>query len=154
MAVAWFSRRGGPRFPSDALARLELYGRFEMDPQGCGVEASHVWEHCMRPFVLDSGSSDRDAILVALHAVVAGDRSGFATYGASCLAWELCTGDILEIPAALPLIDAGIAFKLDRGLSHVHLKGYEMERLCVLEGRDRYTPRLEGLNVERPRIDP
>jgi hypothetical protein len=38
-------------------------------------------------------------------------------------------GDCLRIPAALPLIDAGIDFKFARGLSGFHLTGYERQRL-------------------------
>jgi hypothetical protein len=61
--------------------------------------------------------------------VVRGDQGGFATFGAASLTWELFGDKALRLPAALPLIDAGIQFKLARGLPPaMTLTGHELQR--------------------------
>ncbi|GAA4256182.1 hypothetical protein GCM10022255_068020 [Dactylosporangium darangshiense] len=54
---------------------------------------------------------------------------GFATYGATRLVWEMYSDRALDMPAAWPLIDAGISFKSARGLPMESLSGYELQRL-------------------------
>src|SRR5205823_7955744 len=123
------------RFPPDMLRRLELFGRYELDPQTSGIDAGEVWPTCMAPFV-DDASADRDGFLTDLHTLVAGDHGGFATFGAARLVWELHSGAALTIPAAWPLIDAGIEFKRARGLPTASLTGYEMQRLTQRHPRN------------------
>ncbi len=127
--VAWFSRARQSRFPADMLRRLELLGRFEFDPSGCGIDGGQVAKESVVPFYQDS-QDNREAFLTDLQAVVAADGSGFATYGAARLVWEMYGDKGLRIPEALPLIDGGIEFKRSRGMAtRMHLTGYEQQRL-------------------------
>ncbi|UWP83189.1 hypothetical protein [Dactylosporangium fulvum] len=115
-------------FPEDMLRRLDLFGRYEVDPRTCGIDGSEIWPTCVAPFYPYS-QEDRDGFLGNLHAAVADDHGGFATYGAARLVWELLGGEALRTAAAWPLIDAGIEFKAARGLSTAHFTGYEMQRI-------------------------
>jgi len=126
--MRWFPRKRSSRFPTDMLRRLELLGRYELDPRSSGIDAAEIHPTCVAPFLTDA-QADRDGFLTDLHALVAGDQGGFATFGAARLVWEFWSGEAVRIPAALPLIDAGIDFKLARGLSTARLTGYEMQRL-------------------------
>lgn len=126
--MAWFRRAHRSRFPSDMLARMDLFGRYEFDPQNSGIGSTNIYETCVIPF-LEGSKADPEGFLTDLFAVIAKDRAGFPTYGAARLVWELYSGECLRIPAALPLIDAGIDFKRARGLPTAMLTGYEMERL-------------------------
>jgi hypothetical protein len=122
--------RKQPRFPADMLRRLDFYGRAWLDTSG--VDSSiNVYEYCIRPFREDA-MSDPDGFLSDLRALTAGDRGGFAANGAAGLAWEYFGEQCGLMPSALPVIDAGIRFKLDRMLSTASLTGYEMARLVVL----------------------
>jgi hypothetical protein len=110
--------------------RLEQFGRYQLDPQGSGVTAD-VFTSCVVPFVdyLQADDAEQESFLRGLFAVVTGDQGGFATYGAASLTWELLGDKALRLPAALPLIDAGIQFKLARGLPPAMiLTGYELQR--------------------------
>ncbi len=134
--MAWFTRARRSRFPADMMRRMERFGRYSFDPLNNGVDDARIWDDCVIPFLEDS-KSDRNAFLGDLWALVAGDRSGFATWGAARLVWELFGGDCIRIPAALPLIDAGIEFKVARGLAMFHLTGYEQDRVRQLRNQDR-----------------
>ncbi|GAA1738496.1 hypothetical protein GCM10009681_06580 [Luedemannella helvata] len=106
---------------------METLGRFSLDTQHSGVDVDHLWD---RGGLLRAYSrEDRDGFLAELRAVVADDRGGFVTFGAACLVWEMYGGEALDYPAAWPLIDAGIEFKLARGLATASLTGYENQRL-------------------------
>jgi hypothetical protein len=132
--MRWFTRtRSG--FPADMRQRLELLGRFQLDTRGSGISPGEVWPTAVAPFMRPA-TDDPDGFLAALRAFVAGDRGGFATLGAACLVWEAYGSRALNMPAALPLIDAGIDFKIARGLSTGNLTGYEMNRL-VKRGEQR-----------------
>ena len=112
------------------LERLEFLGRVRLDSMSHGMDSSHLWEYSLSPFTEDL-RANRDEFLADLLALVANDQGGFATFGAAHIAWEMYGGDCLNIPAALPLIDAGIDFKLARGLSpSVHFSGGEKDRLA------------------------
>jgi hypothetical protein len=102
-----------------------------LDPQNSGIDGGVVVTTCIAPFYEDS-QADREGFLTDLLAAIAHDQGGFATFGAARLVWELYGGDCLRIPAALPLVDAGIEFKRLRGLPTAMLTGYEMERLHQL----------------------
>lgn len=118
------------RFPGDMLHRLEQLGRHALDPMGRGASVD-VNSFCVIPFAgyIQADETEQERFLRDLYAVVASDRGGFATYGAARLAWELFGGKVLRLPAALPLIDAGIRFKLARGLPPaLTLTGYELQR--------------------------
>jgi hypothetical protein len=127
--MRWFKERERSPFPADMLRRLDRFGRQQYDPLTSGVDATDIWQTCAAPFY-PFATADRDGFLTALQAVVAGDRSGFATYGAARLVWEFFSGDALTVPAAWPLIDAGITFKRDRGMPMDRLTGYEQQRLA------------------------
>lgn len=121
-----FRRAPRSRFPADMLQWLEIFGRNKLDPHS-GIDGADLWSRVAS--LHEYASDDRDGFLSGLQAVVAGDRGGLATLGAAHLVWELYSGQALDIPAALPLIDAGIEFKLSRGLPTAALTGYEMRRL-------------------------
>jgi hypothetical protein len=110
------------------LQRLELLGRFGLDPFTSGIDSGEIWSDCVAQFYEDA-VADRDGFLADLHALVATDRGGFATFGAARLVWEFHGGEALRISAAWPFIDAGIEFKRARGLPTMSFTGYEMQRL-------------------------
>jgi len=126
--MRWFTRAKASRFPSDMLRRMDLLGRYQLGSHASGIDGEEIWPHCIAPFAQVS-NADRDGFLRDLRAVAAEDQGGFATLGVACLVWELYGGEALTVPAALPLIDAGIDFKLARGLPTASLTGYEMKRL-------------------------
>ncbi len=111
------------------LLRLELLGRHRLDEQGCGLDSDMVWNFCIAPFVQQPKEQVVD-FLVALKALLAKDRSGFAALGAYALAWDLCDFEHLGDPAPSALIDAGIDVKLARGIPEWQLSAYEVDRLA------------------------
>ncbi|WP_328330949.1 hypothetical protein OHA70_10125 [Kribbella sp. NBC_00382] len=113
--------------------RLEMFGRFEYDTQGSGVDAAEIYPTCIEP-VYAYATEDRDGFVAALRTVVA-DDDGFATYGASCLVVELA-GTGVRTPDALALLDAAIEFKRVRRVPSAMLKGYEWERWLEVNGPD------------------
>ncbi|GAA3934113.1 hypothetical protein [Actinoplanes auranticolor] len=119
-------RRSRSRFPADMPRWLETFGRYTFDLHS-GIDDGEMWSRIAT--FHEMARSDRDGFLTDLRAVVADDRGGFATFGAARVVWELFGGDALHLPAALPIIDAGIAFKRARGLPTGALTGYEMQRL-------------------------
>lgn len=125
--MRWFTRARRSRFPDDMVPWLALLGRHALDPQGSDIDPDEIWPRVAA--LWPDATADRTGFLADLHALVAADRGGFATHGAARLAWELYGSEVLRLPAAWPLIDAGIDFKLARGLSTGHLTGYEMSRL-------------------------
>ena len=127
-----FSRKRRSRFPGDMMRRLEILGRFEMDPITSGIDAGRVYSECMVPFSADA-TADPDGFLSDLRALVAGDTGGFARYGASRLVLELL-GPHLRTDDALALLDGAIAFKRERGLASAHLTGYEWKRWLEANG--------------------
>jgi hypothetical protein len=108
--------------------RMEQFGRYEFDPQGSGINDIDIWSQYMGPFY-EYATADPDGFLTELRAVVADDRGGFATFGAARLVWEMFSDRCLQIPGALPLVDAGIDFKIARGLDGLRMTGYEQQRL-------------------------
>lgn len=110
------------------IERLDRFGRFQLDYFHSGIDSSDLYRDCVVPF-LEDARSDQEAFLTDLRALTADDPGGFATYGAARLVWELLDSKCIEIPAALPLIDAGIDFKRARGLPSASLTGYEVNRL-------------------------
>src|SRR5689334_4556746 len=115
--MAWWRRGGTPRwrFPTDMVARMELFGRREFDHRNSGIDVSDLWEMCVGPFFHEA-RADPDGFLTALREVMTGAPGGFATYGAAHLTWELFGEKCLTTPTAWPLIDAGIDFIYARGL--------------------------------------
>jgi len=109
------------------LRWLEVFGRYSFDVHHSGIDADDMWTRLGPLF--EQANCDREGFLAELREVVAGDEGGFATFGAARVVWEVFGGDCLTIPAALPLIDAGIEFKLSRGLPGMRFTGYEKERL-------------------------
>jgi hypothetical protein len=105
--------------------RLELLGRYEMDYLSSGLDGGDLSQRCIVPFHSDA-VSDPERFTADLRDVVANDRGGFATYGASRLVWELLSD--CRTPDALVLLDAAIAFKRTLRMSTDHLRGYELER--------------------------
>lgn len=130
-----FRRTPRSPFPADMLQWLEVFGRYSLDVQHSGIDGQDMWSR-LGP-LYEHATGDPEGFFVALHAVVARDEGGFATYGAARVAWELLGSDCLRIPAALPLIDAGIDFKMSRGLPTAMLTGYEMDRLGKLRQQSR-----------------
>jgi hypothetical protein len=133
--MRWVTCARASRFPADMLQRLELLGRFELDPRTSGIDSGEIWPTCVAPFWEDA-NADRDGFLTDLHALVATEHGGFETFGAARLVWELLGGEALRTPAALPLIDGGIEFKRARGLPNASLTDYEMQRLYQLRDAD------------------
>ena len=124
-----FSRAPRSPFPADMLRWLDRFGRFSFDPMGSGVETDEIMDRLGSLY--EYATSDPDGFIGELSALVQRDRGGFATYGAASLMWEMYSGEALRMPAALPLIDAGIEFKLSRGLGAM-LTGFQMERFHQL----------------------
>ena len=129
-----FRRTPRPRFPADIVAWLEQFGRYTLDVHHSGVDAMFVVTRF--DAYREYAAADPDGFLVELRDVVAGDDGGFATYGAACLVWQMLD-DCLQRPAALPLIDAGLDFKLDRGLSPGMYNGNERQRLAQRRAQQR-----------------
>lgn len=124
-----FNRVPRSRFPADMLRWLERFGRYSFDVQRSGID-DDMWNR-LGP-LHEYATSDQAGFLADLRALVEKDQGGFAMFGASRLVWEMFSGDCLRIPAALPLVDAGIEFKRSRGLPTAMLTGYEMERVAQL----------------------
>jgi hypothetical protein len=118
-----FGRRR--RFPRDMVERLELFGRYEMDPWSSGLDGGDLAQQCIIPF-LEDAQGDPESFTSELRDLVAGDRGGYATYGASRLVFELLSE--YRTAGALALLDAAIVFKRTMGLPIAHLNGFEMER--------------------------
>lgn len=123
--MRWFSRTRASRFPADMLRRMETFGRYEWEPHSSDLGAGEV-RSSVAPFRTDA-RTDPDGFLADLRTAVAGDLNGFATFGAASLVWELYGAEAVRTPAAWPLIDAGIDFKLVRGLP-CGLTGHEWQR--------------------------
>lgn len=119
--------------PCDLVARMELVGRFEVDCQSSGVDAGQVWITGIAPFrqaaVHDPQGFMRGLRELLLH------LGGYAAYGAACCIAELLGYD-QQNSDYLALLDAGIEFKRELGLSHTHLKGYEWSRWLRTHGAD------------------
>ncbi len=130
--MTWFGRKTRSRLPADMVRRLGMLGRFEFDARGSGVDASDIFPTCIQPF-LEFARQDLDGFVAELRASVAGDGSGFATYGASCLVVELAGTDV-RTPDALALLDAAIEVKRARHLPQIMLKGYELFRWNEVHG--------------------
>lgn len=122
------------RFPRDMVARLEMMGRYEMDPMTSGIDSSQIAQECIIPY-LSQAQADPEGFTADLRDVVAGDTGGFATYGASRLVWELLSSRCRTV-GALDLLDAAIAFKRTMGLPTARLTGYEMERWVETHGQE------------------
>jgi hypothetical protein len=122
-------RKTHSRFPSDMVELLELFGRAEFGHQTSGLDTSEFIQRVLVVY-FDESQADPAGFLADLQAVVAGDEGGFATYGAARLVWEYFSERSLLIPAALPLVDAAIDFKLDRHLPPAMFSGYEQRRLA------------------------
>lgn len=114
------------------LRRLELLGRFEMDPIGSDVDSGVVYPECVAPFY-EAAKADPYGFVAQLHEVVVVDRGGFATYGASRLVFELL-GPEFRSDESLALLDRAIAFKRERGLPTFGLTGYELNRWLDVHG--------------------
>ena len=127
-----FRRRRTSRFPADMLERLDLLGRFGLDPQSSGIDPTVIWERCQAPF-LDDLRHDRDGFLADLRALVAGDSSGFPALGASRLYFDLVDRSC-RTEDALAIIDGGIAFKRARSLPSACLTDYELSRWREVNG--------------------
>lgn len=111
-------------------AWLETFGRNSLDTRSSGIDASTLADRLW--LFRDYADSDPEGFLTELRAVVAGDRGGFATFGAARLVWEMYGGGAPRIPAASPLIDAGIEFVLSRDLPTAMLTRFEMKRLIQI----------------------
>jgi len=126
--MTWFARFRRSRFPADTMQRLELYGRYEYDRYSSGIDNSDMWSDCIQPFY-DDARADPEGFSAALLALITGERGGFATFGASRLIFELMSDKYLDHPGAVRIMDAGIDFKLARGLTLDHFTGFERDRL-------------------------
>jgi hypothetical protein len=131
--MGWLRRKPRSRFPADMLRRLELLGRCEMDYTGSGVDVREIPAFIVSSY--NDSQADPEGFLADLRAVVADDTGGFATYGASCLVFEMF-GSQVRYEDALALLDGGIAFKRERGLPSMFLKGYEWVRWQEVNGSD------------------
>lgn len=109
---------------------LDRFGRFSLDPHGSGIDTDEIMDRLGSLY--KCATNDPDGFIGELSILVQQDRGGFATYGAARLMWEMYGREALRMPAALPLIDAGIEFKISRGLPAAMLTGFEMERFHQL----------------------
>ncbi|MGI5239767.1 hypothetical protein [Dactylosporangium sp. CA-139066] len=106
---------------------LEKFGRYTLGPFDSRVDGMEVVTRFDE--LRDYATADPDGFLAELQAVIAGDDGGFATYGAACLVWQMLDYCLWR-PAALPLLDAGLDFKLDRGLRPEMFSADERTRLA------------------------
>jgi hypothetical protein len=110
------------------LHQLELFGRYTLNPMTSGVDGSAIWS-CIIPHY-DEFQADPAAFISELNAVIASDNCNFATFGAARLVWEMYSSRINDIPSAIPHIDAGIEFKVARGMIQMSdMTGYEVDRI-------------------------
>jgi hypothetical protein len=123
-----FSARRRSTFPADMIQRLETFGRFEFDARTSGIDSGNIFNDCVAPF-FDAALQDPASFCTGLRTVINNDQGGFATFGAARLVWEILGEAALSTPAARPLIEAGLDFKLSRGLSTWHLTGHENQLL-------------------------
>jgi hypothetical protein len=114
------------------VQQLDRFGRFQFDWFTSGIDNSWIWTDFIQP-LFDGAKADPRGFLTDLRAVVADDRGGFARFGAARLVWEIFSDEQMDNPDAQALIDAGIDFKLARGLTLVHFTGYERDRLMQRE---------------------
>ena len=119
------AKRPASRFPKDILGVLERFGRYEADPQGSGIDYNEAVQRLFVAYGREA-SADPDGFFAEIHAVVANDGGGYATFGAARLVWELLTGPVKDNPpaSALALVKAGIEFKRRHGLG---LSMWEMD---------------------------
>jgi photosystem II stability/assembly factor-like uncharacterized protein len=130
-------RRTPSRFPADMLEWLDTYGRHRLDRWTSGIDGGAIWGR-LEP-LLEELRRDPDGFLADLEELVAGARGSFVTLGAGGLAWEaLNHDDPFRFPAAGRLIDAGIAFKVARGLPSDVFAIYETERWLEVKGERPY----------------
>lgn len=122
----WFQRSPKSPFPDDMLKRLDRLGRSKIDIMNSGVDWDEVIKNCIAPFY-DQAVADPCKFLSDIRQVIEHDTGGFATYGASCLVFELIP-DSLRTEAGTALVDGGIEFKLKRGLGLASFTGYETDR--------------------------
>jgi len=127
--MTWFTRPKRSRFPGDMMQRLELFGRYELGRHTSGIDSSLMWPECIQPF-FDDAQADPAGFSADLETLIAGEHGGFVTFGASRLIWEIFSDGYLAEPASVRIMDAGIDFKLARGLTRIHLTGFEMDRLA------------------------
>lgn len=128
-----FRRRPRSRFPADMAGWLETFGRHRLDQMTSRVGGAGLWER-LGPLYAEA-KADPEGFLGDLAAFVAGDRGGFMTLGAAGVVWEIFGEEALRMPAALVLVDAGIAMKQARGLPDRAFTGYEMRRVRALRGQ-------------------
>jgi hypothetical protein len=131
--MSWSRRSERGFFPPDMLERLSMLARYEMDRWTSGLDGGDVYGVAVVPF-LGAARADPDAFVARLRALVAGDRRGFPTVGASCLVVELLDSEALRSPDGLVLLDGAIEVKRDRGLSTASLTGYEHARWIEVNG--------------------
>lgn len=101
---------------------LEKFGRYELDPFDSRIDGMEIVTRF--DGLRDYAIADPGRFLAELEAAVAGDDGGFATFGAARLVWQMLD-DALDRPAAQRLLEAGLDFKLDRGLRPESLNNNE-----------------------------
>jgi hypothetical protein len=125
-----------PRLRPDVAAWLDTFGRFELDPVSSGIDPMSVGAYFGE--LSTYAAADPDAFLAELEAAVAGDDGGFAVFGAASLVWRT-VHDAPDRPAARPLLEAGLDFKLARGLRSEYFSADER----ILLGRRDQTHRSQ-----------
>ncbi len=112
---------------------MEMLGRFEIDPQGSGVDAGDIYSICLAP-LRAYAESNPEGFMNDLRITLL-PKGGRAVYGGACCIVELL-GYSLQDPNYLALLDAAIDVKREMGLSSGHLKGYEWSRWLETHGPD------------------
>ena len=97
----------GPRLPLDIAARMERFGRHEIDPVGSRDDASAVFAETQQPF-LELSRTDPSALIQVL-AEACLPVGGWAVYGAERTVVNLIGTDSPD-PKWLTLLDGSIEF--------------------------------------------
>lgn len=123
----WFRRKPTSPFPADMLQRLDRLGRCSLDIMDCGIDCGEVAKNCVVVFY-ERAMADPDRFLSDLLRLIEGEPSGFTTFGAANLMYELAS-DHVRSETGGALVDRAIDFKLSRGLPPgLSFNGYELER--------------------------
>ncbi len=121
-------RAGGAtvRLPHDFARTLELYGRWQFDAAGSGINPSQIGGGNIEYELFMLAQSDNVAFITSL-AAVAIQAGGWALFGGERAVMNSVGTDVSH-PAYLDLMDRAIEFLLGQGYGMAHLPPYMVRR--------------------------
>lgn len=118
------------RLPPDFGRTLELYGRWEINPQGAGIDISQIGGGNLQYEMWQISQIDKEAFVRAV-AQVALSTGGWALYGGERLVMnQVDTYPTLTEPDYLALLDATTDFLIAQGGGPGWMPPYYMTRLA------------------------